>query len=852
MELKFQRDLDFQLKAINSVVKVFESQKHMHEERTLISENGIVSNQLSISSDKILENTRNVQKENEIDVVGSLDGMNFSIEMETGTGKTYVYLRTIFELYKKYGFKKFIIVVPSVAIREGVLKTLNITKKHFREIYENTPYNYYEYDSKKINLIRQFARGNTIEIMVITIDSFKMDDTIMNQERDLLHGQKPIDLVSKTNPILILDEPQNMDTVKAKDAISGMDPLFVLRYSATHRHYYNLVYRLTPVYAYKHQLVKKIEVSSVTENDYNRMFLRCVSITANSNKIKAKLMLNKKTKTGFKRKLIVIKHGDDLTTKTTNTDYSGFVVTEINAKYNFVRFANGTQINLGEEQGGNQEKIMESQIEQTVEEHFRKYQALKMDEIKPLSLFFIDKVDNYLLENGFIRKAFEKSFDIHKMKYSDFKHVRAKDVHSGYFSKKRNDRSIKKDKEAFDLIMKHKERLLSPDEPVQFIFSHSALREGWDNPNVFNICTLNQTVSDMKKRQEIGRGMRLPVDKNGNRITETEYVLTVIANESYEDYVSKLQQEYIDEYGDAFLGIKPANARERKTLKLEKGYRLNPEFKEMWERIAQKTIYAVHIDTDKLVNDCVNEINKMTTNTIKIKIDKVALSLNEEEGVVTKFVGEGSKELETNFTAPNILDDIVKETNLTRATVVKILCKIKNLNLIFTNPQEFISSCTIIIREKLADLLVNGIKYLKVDDWYKMKLFKDIETYKNLIVPVSKTIYDGVIWEADTEKRFAENLDRMENVRLFIKLPRWFAIETPIGTYNPDWAVVIDNTNQFGESAEKLYFVAETKGTMNIDSLRLDEKRKIHCAKKHFEAFSAEYKVVTNVKELIN
>ena len=453
---------------------------------------------------------------------------------------------------------------------------------------------------------------------------------------------------------------------------------------------------------------------------------------------------------------------------------------------------------------------------------------------------------------GSSEKLFEKSFNRHKTKYSDFKHVRAKDVHSGYFSKKKNDISIKKDKEAFDLIMKHKEKLMSPDEPVQFIFSHSALREGWDNPNVFNICTLNQTVSDMKKRQEIGRGMRLPVDKNGNRITETEYVLTVIANESYEDYVSKLQQEYIDEYGNAFLDIKPAKRTGKKTLKLKKGYSLNPEFKEMWKRVAQKTEYAVHIDTDKLVKDCVNKINKITINTIKIKIDKVALSLNEKEGVVTKIVGEGSNNLETDFTTPNMIDEITNATNLTRATVVKILCKIKNLNMVFTNPQEFISSCIVIIQEKFADLLVNGIKYLKTDNWYRMELFKDIETYKDLIVPVSKTIYDGAIWEADTEKRFAEDLDRMENVRLFIKLPRWFTIETPIGTYNPDWVVVMDDTNQFGESTEKLYFVAETKGTTNIDSLRLKETRKIRCAEKHFESFPAEYKVVTSAKELRN
>lgn len=850
MELKFQSDLDFQLEAINSVVEIFKSQKPMSEEHVLIPENGIISNQLSISSDQILENLYNVQKSNGIESVDKLDGINFSVEMETGTGKTYVYLRTAFELYQRYGFKKFIIVVPSIAIREGILKNLDITKKHFREIYENIPYNYYEYDSKKINLIRQFARGNTVEIMVITIDSFKKDDTVMNQGRDLLHGQKPIELVSKTRPILILDEPQNMETDKAKDALSSMNPLFTLRYSATHKHHYNLVYRLTPVDAYDKQLVKKIEVSSVTESNFNSVFLRCISITADAKGIKAKLQLNKKTGTRFKRKQIIVKNDNDLSVKTDNPEYSGFIVTEISAQYNFVKFANGIKIMQGEEQGGSQEKIMEVQIEQTVEEHFRKHKSLKKNGIKPLSLFFIDRVDNYLLDKGFIRKTFERSFDKHKSKYPDFKHVSAKDVHRGYFSNKRTDSSMKKDKEAFDLIMRNKERLLSPDEPVQFIFSHSALREGWDNPNVFNICTLNQTYSDMKKRQEIGRGMRLPVDRNGDRITDEEHVLTVIANESYEDYVSKLQQEYVDEYGDEYTSIRPADARKRKTLKLEKEYHINPEFKEMWKRIAQKTRYAVDIDTDKLVDECIKEIDKIEEKKMKIKIEKVTLSIKKGKGVVTRFVGEGSKELEAKITIPNVLERIADDTNLTRKTVLKILCKTRKLNLIFRNPQEFISSCTVIIKEKLVDLLVNGIKYLKVEDWYRMELFKDIETYNNMIIPASKTIYDGVVLDSDTERKFAEELDKRKDVRLFIKLPRWFVVETPIGTYNPDWAVVMDDSDQFGEAKEKLYFVTETKGTTDINNLRPSEKRKICCAESHFKSISTEYQVVVSANEL--
>ena len=852
VEFKFQRDLDFQIGAIRSITELFKSQSPSHDEYTMIPENGTIPNMLSINDDQILKNLIDVQKSNNIATANKLDGRNFSVEMETGTGKTYVYLRTIFELFRQYGFKKFIIVVPSVAIREGVLKNLEITKGHFKEIYENTPYHYYEYDSKKTNLIQQFARGHVIEIMIITIDSFNKDNAIMNQERDSLHGQKPIDLVRRTNPILILDEPQNMETWIAKNALASMNPLFTLRYSATHRHHYNLAYSLNPVDAYSKRLVKKIEIASITENSYNDTFLRCLDIKADSRGIKAKLELDKKTGNGFKRKLVVIKDGDDLATKAENPKYSGFVITEINAGHGFIKFSNGIQIRRGEGHGDDLEQIMKVQIDQTVAEHFRKHQSLKKVGIKPLSLFFIDKVDNYKSNNGFIRKAFEQSFNKHKKRYKDFKDVDASKVHNGYFSTKKKDIYMKKDREAFDLIMKDKERLLSFNEPVSFIFSHSALREGWDNPNVFNICTLNQTVSDMKKRQEIGRGMRLPVNRDGDRITDEEHVLTVIANESYEEYVSKLQHEYEDEYGDGFPGIKPSDARERKTLTLKKEYRLNPEFRELWTKIAQKTRYAVTIDADGLIKDCVDEINKITVDEIKIKIKKVRLSLEEGSGVVTNFVGEGSEISKHKFPIPNVIERIAAETNLTRTTIVRILTKMENLDLIFNDPQEFIASCILIIKEKLADMLVNGIKYHQVEDWYRMELFDDIETYKQMIVPASKTIYDGgAIVDSDTEREFARGLNRREDVKLFIKLPRWFVVKTPIGKYNPDWAVVVDDRDQFGNPRERMYFVTETKGTTNVDELRASEKRKIQCAKKHFKSISVKYRVASKSSEFM-
>ena len=855
MELKFQSNLDFQLDAINSVVQLFESQKFVDDNYWNVGENGIISNRLDLDDSQILENLNYIQRENKISEAKNLKNKNFTIEMETGTGKTYVYLRSIFELNKNYGFKKFMIVVPSIAIREGVIKNLQITEKHFKSIYDNISYRYYEYDSKKINHIRQFSRGSTIEIMIITIDSFKKDTAIMNQERDVLQGQKPIELVSKTRPILILDEPQNMETEKAKESLEKLNSLFTLRYSATHREYYNLVYRLTPIDAAEKNLVKKIEVSSVTEDgNYNDAFIHCAEIKITNNKIKAKLDVNKKTNTAIKLSSITVRNNDDLFKKTNNPEYSGFVVSEINARYNFIKFSNGVKLKQGQEQGKDKDKIIESQIRHTVAEHFEKYERLKKDGIKPLSLFFIDKVDNYLHKDGFIRKTFEESFNQIKKEYPDFKNVDVKNVHSGYFSKKKTDKSIEMDKSAFDLIMKDKEKLLSFDEPVQFIFSHSALREGWDSPNVFNICTLNQTVSSIKKRQEIGRGMRLPVNQQGDRITNKEHILTVVANESYKEYVSKLQQEYVDEYGDVILSRLPADGRKKSILKIKKHFNLIPEFEKLWDKVSEKTEYAVKIDTDKLIEECINEINaNIATDSIKIKIETVELKLEKEgEGIKTIFKGSSQNTLDKVYRIPNIVEHISNETRLTRTTIVQILTGIDNLNLIFKNPQEFIASCTRMIKAKMADFLINGIEYLKNNDLYRMELFENLETYSNLIVEVKKTIYDGVVYDSEIEKSFAKDLDNMSGVKLFVKLPKWFTVSTPIGDYNPDWAIVKDNVDALGKTCDTLYFVTETKGTQNIDELRPKEKQKILCGRKHFKTIGVRYEIAKDIDHIKN
>jgi len=852
MELRFQSDIDFQLDAIESVVDLFKSQKFGYEKFFLLPESGIISNRLDITREQILLNLRDIQNKNKIKQSEELQGMHFSIEMETGTGKTYVYLRTIFQLNKSYGFKKFIIIVPSVAIKEGVLKTLKITERHFKELFQKTPYSYYEYDSRRINFVRQFSRSNKMEIMVMTVNSFNKDINIINQERDVLFGQKPIDLVSRTNPILILDEPQNMQSEIATRAIDNLNPLFTLRYSATHRVFYNLIYRLTPIDAYTKNLVKKIEVLSVVkENDFNNVFLRCREVKAKSNGISAKIVINKKMKNGIKLAQLIVKGGEELSAKTGLSEYSGFTVTEINAKDNYVKFSNGLKLNQGEEVGGDMSALMKIQIKETIEEHLIKYSKLKKMGIKVLSLFFIDRVDNYISENGIIRKFFIEEFDRLKKGFEDFKHMNSDDVHAGYFSRLKTDAAMEEDRDTFDLIMRDKERLLSFDEPVQFIFSHSALREGWDNPNVFNICTLNQTVSDIKKRQEIGRGMRLPVNQDGERVLGEQNVLTVVANESYNKYVSKLQTEYVDEYGEELAPPKPQNVRNRAVLKLKKYFQLNPEFKELWKRVSRRTKYAIEIDSSELIRQCISKINStVTVDSIKVKIETVELQLEEGKGVVTSFKGVGYEYLDKSYSIHNVIDYISEETRLTRKTIITILNNITNLGFVFRDPQEFISSVVLIIKEVLADFLVNGIKYLEVDDWYKLELFNEIKTYANIILPVEKSIYDGIIFNSDVEKNFAEGLERMTNVRLFIKLPAWFVVDTPIGQYNPDWAIVIDHADEHGKIKQKLYFVTETKGKMDIGSLRISEKRKIACAKKHFETLDVDYKVVDKPEKI--
>ena len=853
LQLQFDHSKKFQLDAIESTVKLFEGQQKFNESFVDFVD-GVVPNKLTISESTILENLKDIQKQNQIPISEKLDEMNFSIEMETGTGKTYVYLRTIYELNQNYGFKKFVIVVPSVAIKEGTKKNFDITKNDFQVLYNKTPIESTEYSSKNISYIRQFSNSNKIEVMIITRDSFNKDANIMNIPQDKFYGKRPIELVKKTNPILILDEPQNMESEITKEAIANLNPLFTLRYSATHKNPYNLIYRLSPVDAYEQKLVKKIEVTSITEdNNQNSANIECHAITAGK-KIQAKLKVIKQQNDKIKPSLITVKHGDNLKEKTNSSQYDGYVISEINAARNFIKFSNGKSIKLGEKQGSNNEEVQRIQIRETIKNHLYRQEQLKDDNIKVLSLFFIDKVDNYL-NGGILQKIFDEEFDKFKHENPDFKDLEPEKVRNGYFSKMKTNKSIENDSEAFNLIMKEKEKLLSFSEPTCFIFSHSALREGWDNPNVFNICTLNQSVSNLKKRQEIGRGLRIPVDQNGAQKLDKQYELTVIANESYEDYVKKLQEEYVDDYGYSGASPPTENSKKRVYIKLDKKKLDSKEFQELWGKISQKTSYFTTLDSDKLVQSCIKIINEnIKISSLKIKVDTVSVDMQEDKNFMSltwKKIGESEEKMDQTFQIGNVVDELSEKTNLTRRSIIKILTGINNLKLLFVNPQEFLLSVTNIIKNTLDEFVIDGIQYKPINEKYSQFKFDDIEIgYDHNTIDTSRSIYDKIRYDSEFEKEVSQYLNsKDERVKLYLKMPNWFKIDTPIGNYNTDWGIVTEKRNPQGKYEKTLYFMAETKAKKDTD-LGLYERLKIKCGQRHFQVLGIPFEVVKTISDL--
>lgn len=966
MKIKFSDSLEYQKEAIDSIVNVFEGQSMAKSNFTVsiqkqnvgFFENELgISNRLDITQDEIEENINIIQMKNSLPRTNFRDkALNLSVEMETGTGKTYVYLRTIFELNKKYGFTKFIIVVPSLAIKEGVYKSLEITKEHFKGLYENTVYNYFIYDSQKLEQVRSFATSSNIEIMIINIDSFRKSfvdpekeatANIIHRPNDKLSGYKPIEFIQQTNPIVIIDEPQSVDsTPKSKEAIASLNPLVILRYSATHKEKLNLVYKLDSVDAYEKELVKQIEVISVMPKDSNNNpYIKLVSASNTKSGISAKVEIDILDKGKIKRVTKTIKKGTNLARLTKRELYEGFRIDEINCEKGkeYITFTtNDILIQKGEAYGDiDHDELKRVQIRKTIEEHLNKELKLTRKGIKVLSLFFIDRVANYRdydSEGNPIKGKYAVMFEeeykkfIRKPKYNtlfmdvDIDTI-AEEVHDGYFAtdKKKDSKgnSIYKetkgntaaDEDAYSLIMKDKERLLSFDTKLRFIFSHSALREGWDNPNVFQICTLNETKSEIKKRQEIGRGLRLAVNQDGERVYGHDVnTLTVMVNESYEDFVTNLQREieeeegikfgvidkytfsnilyedseglklqlgcskseniwnflkdekYIDAKGNIqeklkielkdntlslpedFKAFEPMiiqkltklagnlknikNADNRREIKLNKENIIDDkEFMELWNRIKYKTTYSVDFDSDKLVEACIKAIQEdLKVGSVKIEVTKAKTKIA-EEGISSTKRSKEFFEVKEKVDLPDILTYLQNETNLTRKTIANLLVKCGKLDLFKVNPSKFMQEVALIIKRTLSNFIVDGIKYEKIDgeEYAVQEIFKNQELFgylKDNIIESSRSVYNYVKYDSDVEKSFAESLENDDNVKVYAKLPSNFKVDTPIGSYNPDWAILIEKNGE-----EKLYFVVETKGTNQIALLKDSEKGKIRCAK---------------------
>ena len=973
MKIQFNPDLEYQRDAINAVLGIFEGQEARQAnfsvpsikqaQMTMLSEQSDlgIGNKKELLDDEILANVQKVQLKNGLKQSESLGSMDFTVEMETGTGKTYVYLRSIFEMNRRYGFTKFIIVVPSIAIKEGVFKSLQITEEHFKEQYDNVPYDYFVYDSSNLGEVRSFATNDAIQIMVINIDAFRKSFTdpsketkanIIHRAQDKLSGTKPIEFIRATNPIVIIDEPQSVGTTaKSKEAIASLNPLCTIRYSATHKDKHNLLYKLDSIDAYEQKLVKQIEVASIRVQDgHNKAYIKLLSVDIRTHtaKIEIDAMQNGQVKRVTKK----VKSGADLLELSGGRDmYDGYIINDVYCEpaNEYIDFTGKPDvIRLNQVIGGvDRDQYKRLQIRKTIEEHLEKELRLRPKGLKVLSLFFIDKVANYRFydedgnpQKGKYAQMFEEEYAalIQKPKYhslfegADLESL-PEEVHNGYFAidKKKDSKGNNMLKEsagdgktladgsAYNLIMKDKEKLLSFESKLKFIFSHSALKEGWDNPNVFQICTLNETTSVMKKRQEIGRGLRIAVNQDGERVYGFDVnTLTVMANESYEDFVKQLQKEieadegirfgvveqhmfanivvendshqdeylgteaseaiwshlheqgYIDNRGKVAdslkkdlkenkvnlpeehqeyaaqivatlkkvagdLNIKDAEKRER--VKLNKSVYLGEEFRALWERIKYKTTFRVDFDVQALIETCATEIKEnliVGKTRFVYEKDKVQVLRGGLEGVgatQNTYVYDVK-----DFALPDVVSHLQNETNLTRRTIVDILIKSEQLEKFKSNPQKYIDEVAAIIKRQMRHFIVDGIKYEKIGDehYYAQELFEENELTgylsKNML-KAEKSVYEQVIYDSDVEQEFAESFEKSHDVKVYAKLPAWFKVETPLGSYNPDWAVLVQC-----DGTERLYFVVETKGSLFTDALRPIEKAKIDCGKEHFKA----------------
>ncbi len=1009
------RHQKFQADAAKAVVDVFAGQPYLTP--TYMMDRGSGNYQISVNEERdftgfsnqkivpelsdrqILEQLNKVQRANQLKpsekLEGRENGYNLTIEMETGVGKTYTYIKTMFELNKHYGWSKFIVVVPSVAIREGVYKSFEMTQEHFAEEY-GKKIRFFIYNSAQLTEIDRFASDNSINVMIINSQAFNAkgkDARRIYMKLDEFRSRRPIDIIAKTNPILIIDEPQSVEGKQTKERLKEFHPLLTLRYSATHKSdsIYNMVFRLDAMEAYNRRLVKKIAVKGITESGTTATdsFIYLESINLSKSDPTATLQFEVKMASGSpKKKSRIVKIGDNL------YDYSGgleeyrngFVVKQIDGRDDSVEFLNGIKIFAGDVIGAvDEDQLRRIQIRETILSHLQRERQLFYKGIKVLSLFFIDEVANYREYdaanqpvNGKYAAMFEEEYAdaistmqlaIGEDEYIKYlQSIPAAKTHAGYFSvdgkgKMVNSKVGRKettsdDVSAYELIMKNKELLLDRDparSPVRFIFSHSALREGWDNPNVFQICTLKQSSSDVRKRQEVGRGLRLCVNQSGERMDTNVLgndvhninILTVIASESYDSFAKGLQTEmaeavadrpravtvelfvgkvikneqgneqvidqdtasaihydmivngYIDRKGaltdkyyadkanreikvaeevadsaasvldiiDSIYDVRsmqPENARSNNVeLQVDEDKLAMPEFKALWSRINAKSVYVVDFDTEELIQKAILSLNsKLHVSKIHFQVETGAMDViksKEELLSGTSFVKEESGSYGVTMTANSnvkydLIGKLVDETGLTRKALVSILKGIQPsvFNQFKDNPEEFIVKAAALINDEKATAVVEHITYDILDDHYGTNVFTD-PTIKGRLgvnaMKAQKHLYDHIVYDSTGERDFAAELDINTNVAVYVKLPDGFYIATPVGHYNPDWAIAF-----YEGTVKHIYFVAETKGSMSSMQLRLIEQSKIHCAREHFKAISGDnvvYDVVDSYKSLL-
>lgn len=950
----------------------------------------------------ILEELNKIQRRNQIKPSAKLERsesckFNLTIEMETGVGKTYTYIKTMYELNKHYGWSKFIVVVPSIAIREGVYKSFQVTQEHFAEEY-GKKIRFFIYNSSQLTEIDRFASDSFINVMIINSQAFNArgkDARRIYMKLDEFRSRRPIDIIAKTNPILIIDEPQSVEGKQTKERLKEFHPLLTLRYSATHKadSIYNMVYRLDAMEAYNKRLVKKISVKGITESGSmaTEGYVYLEGINLSKADPTATLQFDFKGAKGIRKKTMKVGIGFNLYDNSGNLDEykNGFVVKFIDGRDNSVEFLNGVKIFAGDVIGKvSEDQLRRIQIRETILSHIERERALFHKGIKVLSLFFIDEVAKYKQydqvghpHNGIYADMFEEEYqdivshlqrELGDEEYINYLNaIPAHETHAGYFSidkkgkmvdSKLSDKKagISDDRDAYDLIMKNKELLLDRDpkrSPVRFIFSHSALREGWDNPNVFQICTLKQSSSEVRKRQEVGRGLRLCVNQEGERMdanvlgndVHTVNVLTVIASESYDSFAKGLQTElaeavanrpvaitaelfkgkvisnvhgneqvvdgetaqaiyfdmaingYVDKKGaltdkyytdkanhavkvaeevadcaDAVLTIvdsvydsramQPENAREKNVeLQVDPEKLAMPEFKALWQRISPKSVYVVDFDTDELVQKSIDSLNRnLRVSKIFFKVELGTMNeIQSKEALLegASFVKEKSgtyataRRIHANRSVKyDLIGKLVGETGLTRKAVVEILTGIEKsvFDQFKENPEEFIIKAADLINDEKATAIIQHITYNMLDERYDADIFTEPAIKGKLGVNAMKAqrhLYDHIVYDSTNERDFATDLDTNTDVAVYVKLPDSFYISTPVGRYNPDWAIAF-----YEGTVKHIYFVAETKGSMHSMQLRLIEESKIHCAREHFKAISngnVVYDVVDSYQALL-